>query len=417
MIERGLPDLRLLANKLVADVDKQPVVQKSKKKRVEYKKDYNIASPNYLIILLLAVTVVLGGMFVMTSASINYAGASSGGLKMNPDWKESLEWMRSNTPDPGVNYTQIYDIDTFTYPDTAYGVMSWWDYGHMITYIAHRIPNANPFQQGVVEDAGSADFFIATSEEQADIVMERAQTRFIITDIEMASGKFYAMTTWYNSSANVAPFQKYVIVQNGLNSYTNALLYTDQYYLTMIARLHNFDGSYREPSNVYYVEYTDPEIAQMAGPLVTVAQAMNYTNAHIALKKFNTYGGYHAMIASPVIMLPVEPVPALHHYRLIHESPTNIFNTPDVDLKYVKTFERVKGATIKGNGFIEVLIQTNTGRQFFYQQESVNGEFIVPYSTVGSPYDTKAMNKYRIIGTDRFYEVTEEDVMQGRAVE
>jgi asparagine N-glycosylation enzyme membrane subunit Stt3 len=23
-----------------------------------------------------------------------------------------------------------------------YGVMSWWDYGHIITYWGHRIPNA-----------------------------------------------------------------------------------------------------------------------------------------------------------------------------------------------------------------------------------------------------------------------------------
>ena len=28
---------------------------------------------------------------------------------------------------------------------------------------------------------------------------------------------------------------------------------------------------------------------------------------------------------------------------------------------------------------------TNTGRAFIYKQESENGEFIVPYSTQGSP--------------------------------
>ena len=39
-----------------------------------------------------------------------------------------------------MNYYAIYDKSTFTYPNTSYGVMSWWDYGHLITYIAHRIP-------------------------------------------------------------------------------------------------------------------------------------------------------------------------------------------------------------------------------------------------------------------------------------
>ena len=47
------------------------------------------------------------------------------------------------------HYYTIYDKNSFTYPNSSYGVMSWWDYGHMITYIAQRIPNANPFQAGV----------------------------------------------------------------------------------------------------------------------------------------------------------------------------------------------------------------------------------------------------------------------------
>ena len=57
--------------------------------------------------------------------------------------------MGAHTPDTGVDYYKIYNRDTFSYPAQAYGVMSWWDYGHMITYIAKRIPNANPFQSGV----------------------------------------------------------------------------------------------------------------------------------------------------------------------------------------------------------------------------------------------------------------------------
>ena len=55
---------------------------------------------------------------------------------MNGDWKESLEWMGNNSPDTGVDYFTIYDPETFQYPPQAYGVMSRWDYGHMITYIA-----------------------------------------------------------------------------------------------------------------------------------------------------------------------------------------------------------------------------------------------------------------------------------------
>ena len=423
IIEKGLPDIRLLSDKLVRDIDKdepvKPVKSKGKHKTVQYKKEYKIIKPNYLIVVLVIVTVVLGGMFVFTSGMINYSIASGGGQRMNQDWKGTLEWMNTNTPDVGFNYTELQDIKTFAYPDTSYGVMSWWDYGNMITYIAKRIPNANPFQQGITDEAGSSHFFIATDESVANKVLDTAKTRYIITDIEMDTGKFYAMTTWHNSTVASSPYQQYFIVEKSLNTYTTVMLNYQDYYLTMISRLHNFDGSYTFPSDVYYVEFMDSETAQMSGPLITNAQAMNYTEAQKSVKKFNAnaQSGHYAIAASPLIVSPVAPVPALQHYRLVHESPSNVLDpTSGYDIKYVKTFEYVKGAIIKGDGFIEIPIITNTGRKFVYVQESVNGEFVVPYSTIGNPYNVTAVNKYHIYGTDKLYDVTENDVMQGLIV-
>jgi dolichyl-phosphooligosaccharide-protein glycotransferase len=428
VIEKGLPDMKLLSDKLVRDIDKEepvkPVKSKGKHKQVQYKKEYKIIKPNYLIVLLVILTLCIGGMFVFTSGMINYSIASGGGQRMNPDWKGTLEWMSTNTPDVGFNYTEIQDVKTFKYPDTAYGVMSWWDYGHMITYIAKRIPNANPFQQGVTEEAGASNFFIATNESVANQVLDIGKTRYVITDIEMDTGKFYAMATWHNSTVSAYPYQQYFIVEKSLNTYTTVMLNSQDYYLTMISRLHNFDGSYVEPTQVYYIEYEDAETAKMSGPLVTNAQVMNYTDAQAALSGFNAQyhpSGSYATVASPIIVLPVSPVPALQHYRLVHESPSNVLDpTSGYDIKYVKTFEYVKGAHIKGEGFIEVPILTNTGRKFVYIQQSVNGEFVVPYSTIGNSYGVKAVDKYHIYGAygnDKFYDVTENDVMQGLIVE
>jgi len=427
IIDKSIPEIILLAQKLTKDIDKEPIESgkyKSKKKKLQYKKEYKIIHPNYFIIIIVIFTMVLGSLFVVTSNSLNYASASGAAIRMNPDWRESLEWMNTNTPDPGINYTHIYDVKTYSYPDTAYGVMSWWDYGHMITYIAKRIPNANPFQQGVGGEGlvGSSSFFVSINETNANVILDALKTRYIITDIEMDSGKFYAMATWNNSNLSVTPYEKYILVPNGLNNPSVALINLEDYYLTMISRLHNFDGSYTEPSTgVYYVEYEDPDIAQVSGPLVTNAQMMNYVDVRNAVNTFNANAqtGHHALAASMVIALPVEPVPALQHYRLVHESPTDVFasaNITNVNIKYVKTFEYVKGAVIKGNGFIEVPVIANTGRNFIYKQESVNGEFIVPYSTIGNLYGVKTTGKYHIIETNKEYDVTENDVMQGLVV-
>ena len=82
-------------------------------------------------------------------------------------------------------------------------------------------------------------------------------------------------------------------------------------------------------------------------------------------------------------------------------------------MRYVKVFEYVPGARIKGEGVIESPVVTNTGRQFTWRAASVNGEFIVPYSTEGNPYDVRATGKYRIAGTGREYSVSEDAVMRG----
>ena len=217
------------------------------------------------------------------------------------------------------------------------------------------------------------------------------------------------------------PYQETFLVpaDDSGNNYQPAQLNTQDYYLTTISRLHNFDGSMTVPSNVYYIEYADPQVTGTSLPVVTNAVAMNATAAAQKIEAFNlkTTSGYHATVLSPSIVAPLETVPALRHYRLVHESPTNVFNSPTIDVKYVKTFEYVKGAHIKGDGIIEVPVVSNTGRNFTYRQESINGEFIVPYSTTGNPYDVKTTGKYQIVGTNRQYDVPESAVMQGTTIQ
>jgi dolichyl-diphosphooligosaccharide--protein glycosyltransferase len=339
---------------------------------------------------------------------------------MNPDWRESLEWMGNNTPETGVDYYTIYNPKTFQYPDEAYGVMSWWDYGHMITYIAKRIPNANPFQSGVVGPTGSANYFISASEDEGNQVLDRAKTRYVITDIEMDTTKFWAMATWYNTSAGASPYQMTLLTPaQDVNSYESVLLNTPQYYLTMISRLHNFDGSLKSASTAYYIEYADPSISQVSLPVITRAEAVNASDAlsHAAEYNLKAPAGYHAAALSPAITLPIETVPALRHYRLVHESPSNVFNSNTTDVKYVKVFEYVKGAHIRGEGIIEVPVISNTGRMFTYRQESINGEFIVPYATSGNPYSVKTTGLYRVISTGKEYDVPESAVIRGETIQ
>jgi dolichyl-diphosphooligosaccharide--protein glycosyltransferase len=382
----------------------------------EQGKSYKNAAFSFLLI----GTAVLALMFVVTSVNYSYSSAVSSPIRMNLDWRESLEWLGNNTPETGVDYLAVYDPKTYRYPEQAYGIMSWWDYGHMITFIAKRIPNANPFQRGVAGDIGAAAYFVTTSEDAANSMADQLGTRYVITDIEMDTGKFWAMATWFNTSVSTRPYQTQFAVSDPAqpDRYQDVVLNNASYYLTMVSRLHNFDGSMADPQKVYYVEYVDPSVSRISVPVITNVMVMNASESVARAVQYNLKApaGYHAATYSPAIYLPVEPVPALRHYRLVHESPTNVFTEKIPDIKYVKVFEYVKGAHIRGEGTIEVPLVSNTGRMFTYRQQSTNGEFIVPYSTSGNPYGVKTAGKYRISTTRKEFDVPESAVIQGLTI-
>lgn len=415
IIERSIGDFRKLAN-IITDKDipvENEIIPKRKNKKQIKKSTVLNTQPNYGIISLVILFALFGCLFAYTSATTSYS-VSAGGIRMNGDWKESLEWMANGTPDSGIDYLKYYNPNGFEYTNQSYGVMSWWDYGHMISYIAKRIPNANPFQNGILGNTGSATFFMTTDEPTANAVLDKAKTRYVITDIEMDTGKFWAMATWFNNTYSTSPYQSYFFtpVQGDPYKYETILLNTDGYYLTMVSRLHNFDGSFTEPTNVFYTEYTEPYVTGAELPTIERAQAMNYIDAVAAVNNYNSKNrdGYGAMILNQDPTYPTNIIPALQHYRLVHESPSNTMNT-GADIKYVKIFEYVKGAHIPGDGVIEVNITTNTGRTYIYKQQSINGEFIVPYSTIDNPYEVKATSKYRNNGKE--YDVSDSDIING----
>lgn len=423
VIDVSKNDVKRITNKITSEIeDEEPVEEEVKKKPIKKlrnkveKKERKKKDNHYLLPAALGIVIIISGLFVVPSIISNYNGALSGAITMNPDWKESLEWMDGNTPpEVGTNFTQIYDPATYKAPEGTYGVMSWWDYGHMILTIGHRFPNANPFQQGINGEAGSSNYFMSINETEANGFLNAGRTRYVVTDIEMSVGKFWAMSTWYNSTASVDPYQFYIFApsEDGSGSYTAVLLNKDKYYLTMVSRLHNFDGSLTVPEYAIFITYSDPTVTGEALPIMTYAEPNSFKNVTQAVELYNQKAvtGTHAMAVTNNVADPNTIVPALQHYRLVHESQTSTIKSDTKDLKYVKTFEYVEGAHIKGDGIIEVPIITNTGRTFTYRQASIDGEFIVPYSTTGNPYDVRTTGKYKIVGSNIEYDVSENSVM------
>jgi dolichyl-diphosphooligosaccharide--protein glycosyltransferase len=255
------------------------------------------------------------------------------------------------------------------------------------------MPNANPFQAGIGGRGGSinetnmpgaAPFFTAQSEEEATSVLEvidpdpeKAGARYIISDVEMATGKFYAMTAWTLDTEGY--YQPY------WTGSSYQYLPSTRYFDSMESRLHILDGNGLKQYRL-------------------VHETLAYQTQGEALYK--------------------------QVYNLLYGS-----SIPEADTGYVKIFEYVKGAKITGTASPDETVNINTtiltgqGRTFDYSQSTTSDsegryEFTVPYSTEGpvsgeTQFDTAPAGPYVVSYGDTTKEVrvSEEAVLNGDEVQ
>ena len=387
----------------------------------------------------ISIIILTIGLFAISLYDDIQYGVSTPHHEISPDWVESLEWLQENTPRTGIDYFRQYDMQGFSYPSESYGVMAVWDAGHWITVIAQRIPITNPFQNNLEGPAGAAAFFLSRNESKADAILQNFRGKYVITDSNMAVDTFTNLVPWQSASVDISPYIKWFLITDTKDS--SRLLkvhrFDDDYFQTMVVRLHSFDGSMTLPETVDYVQYEIRQVpvhGETAGDVNGYARVIanespldvsrGLTGHQIIKESTELVPTHYANVFSDMPDKPVQKVPALSHYRLIHESPDNASvtmfpeSTPVTipGMKGVKIFEFVRGAQIPGEGIIELTVVTNTGRLFVYRQESEGGMFMVPYSTQGNPYEVRATGQYHIVGTSQYINVTETDVIQGNRV-
>lgn len=107
----------------------------------------------------------------------------------NNPYYDSLVWLRENTYEP---FTDDYYLDLDTHGEQpAYTVLAWWDYGHWINQISHRVPLANPANQMSFEMRA---FWMSQNEEQAEKYISGSNIGIIVATKEMTDpSKFYAV--------------------------------------------------------------------------------------------------------------------------------------------------------------------------------------------------------------------------------
>jgi len=258
---------------------------------------------------------------------------------INHAWYDSLLWLRDNSPEPFSNpdyYYELYEAppkqQEYEYPESAYSIMSWWDYGHWITRSAHRIPICNPFQKGV---KSAANYFIAQNEGSANNMLEKLDSRYVIIDHLMPTIKFYAMPTWAGKNPDEF-YGTYYVPQKG-GKLKSVTFFYPSYYQSTVVRLYNFDGEATTPRDstiiISYVEKVNP-VGKLYREITGVQEFSSYEEAEAYISKQEpgkyVLGNYDAF-ATPV------PLEKMEHYQLVHTSTQKWQGKPEV-----KIFEYTK---------------------------------------------------------------------------
>ncbi len=264
------------------------------------------------------------------------------------------------------DHTPKTDYLTEVWEKPQYGVMARWEYGGWIEYMAERPSVATLYGSETHGLKESAELFLSSDEGEFLKIMDENQARYLVISKSIGALPEYAK---------------------------------------IIGR--DTEG--------YLVEQKDEtgEVVWSTGPRF-------FDLAHIRLY-FADGVGYE----SPI---PFKPVPGM---RLVHESA----GTSDIrgffqEVKNIKVFERVKGATLVGSifpgaqVFLGGIVTTDQGRKFQVVEQTVadaNGRFSIKAwypSTDGFEGKVAVVGSYVIqaAGRQAPVRVSEEDVVEGRTI-
>lgn len=256
-------------------------------------------------------------------------------------WQSSLLWMKDNTPEPFGDPNAYYELfkepssaGGFKYPDSAYAVTSWWDYGYWITRIAHRIPNSNPSQDSAPIQK-TAELFLSSNETRIQELLKELGSDYIIADYPMSTSKFYAIVNWAGRPTSDF-FENYYYAQG--NQLIPVQVLTPAYYYCLLTRLFNFDGkavTQVSPAVITFADKTDS--AGHAYQLITDVQQFN--SYQEALDYINKEGpSTHKIVGTSPFSSPV-PLDAVPDYQLIYSSSSVVQVSDNGTTPEVKIFQ------------------------------------------------------------------------------
>jgi len=300
------------------------VPAKAKSKSAARAMKANRAERRSAIVRLSIVAILIVAVLCVPSVDMARNFATEPGL-MTTGWYETLAWLKDNTPPPMEPdaYYGMYKTppnrEPYAYPSTAYGVMAWWDFGHWITRLSHRIPVANPFQNGA---RAAGRFFTAQSEDAGSAIIEEYGCWYVVVDGRTSVRSFHGVVGWAGLERSDYMDLYYQRNPNG-GVWEPVVLYYPEYYQTMLVRLYNFRGEAYEPNEYTAIRYqTGSASGQLAKEVVEARRFATYDEALTFLSQAAD-SNWRLVSSDPLVS--AVPLETLQGFTIEYESSAQTF--------------------------------------------------------------------------------------------
>jgi dolichyl-diphosphooligosaccharide--protein glycosyltransferase len=254
-------------------------------------------------------------------------------------WCASLDWLRTNTPEPFGDAAYYYArykpapaAGAEARPAASYSTVCWWDYGYWVTRIGHRVPFSNPGSAQI----GEQYFFTTGEKEEAARMTAGWNMRYVIVNGYMVNRDLGFKTIAGAAGMRTSRYYE-IYYRQQKDKLSPTLLYYPDYYRSMAVRLYCFDGLKYEPKETAVVSWEDR----------TGADGFAYKEIS-GLKTFRSYEeaavfaagqktGNWRMVGKDPLASPV-PLEALEGYRLAYSSSQQV-KLGTAETAEVKIFE------------------------------------------------------------------------------
>jgi dolichyl-diphosphooligosaccharide--protein glycosyltransferase len=257
-------------------------------------------------------------------------------------WCESLDWLKKNTPDPYGNPAFYYEdyskaaSDKYLYPDSAYAVTAWWDYGYWIVRTGHRLPSSDPAggSGGPV-----AKLFTCQDVESAYIQARELRSKYVMLNYHTVT-EIYDSILLYAGIDRTQFFDAYYQPVADTGKLAPSVLYHPEYYRSLAVRLYNFNCAAVTPQSCRVISWEERMSVEGKYKHLTGSQAFQSYEEAAKFISSQKSGNYRIVSDNPLKSpVPLAPVAG---YRLAYSSDSKAKSSDGAEMPEVKIFEYIK---------------------------------------------------------------------------